>query len=453
MRIGKKRAWLALALVAVAAVIAVWWTARNRVPPVILTLPDGQQFRFVGVTYGTKNTPPIFLARLAEWLPTNLAKYVRSHAGTRLNQPTPTIVLSEPQYVVWFQRTGSNAVPANSTQMLQALVSDELGAEGGQSSADAFASATIWANLTFSVVPRRSRIIQLKFYPIPVTNSQAVAQVRFPNPFYGHYPQWRSEPLPAVKQVGDLEVRLENFATGVAQRELPRVLGNGRQGVNFRPAHEGEYAVPYFDVLARSTRDTNEAWVVQAYELSDATGNVLSRPLSSSPGNWASPVTLMGEYRFVLPGTLWPGENAWRLKLELKRKAGFPPEDVTTFGKVPVPAAGTISTTPIMNMAGGMRVVLTKFGGNGAIIAYGLTTQIGGAEIEVELPDHPEGVTVDLVKLTTDAGDELKATRNDWSPFGHIFHLPAIPTNAKTVDLTLVVQKTRTVEFLVKPPN
>ncbi len=39
------------------------------------------------------------------------------------------------------------------------------------------------------------------------------------------------------------------------------------------------------------------------------------------------------------------------------------------------------------------------------------------------------------------------------SPFSHVLLIDALPTNAQTLDITFVVQKTRTVEFLVKPPE
>ena len=445
MRIGKKHVWLVSALVAVVGVAIIgWWTAKNRIPPVILTLPDGTQYRFAGITYGTKNTPPIFLARLADWLPTNLAKYVRSHAGTRLNQVNQSQIYSTPRYFVWFEKAGSNTGPVNFAQYFNATLSDENGAEGGTQEFANFYSLATWAELSFPVVPKRSRIIQLNFYSTVggINAGGALAKVSFPNPFYGHYPQWRPESVPAVKRDGDLEVRLEDFAA----------MGTDGRAVALPPA-------AYADVSARSTRNTDEFWVVHAYALSDATGNVLSSHVLSSPPNVlggvnsATPLTWFNEH-IPLNARLWPGEAAWRLKLELKRKAGFRPEDLTTFSKLPVPSLGATNTAPITNMVGGVKVVLTEFRQVPAGQALGVNSRTTVQEIKVELPDPLKGVMVDLVKLTTDDGDQITTMGLGWNPDQQTFSsVQLIPSNTKTVDLTLAVQKTRSVGFLVKPPN
>jgi len=65
----------------------------------------------------------------------------------------------------------------------------------------------------------------------------------------------------------------------------------------------------------------------------------------------------------------------------------------------------------------------------------------------------PKGVAIDLLGIKDDAG---KA-----GPFGSTWErssctvafMASIPANVKTMDFSFVVQKTRAVEFLVKPPK
>ncbi len=65
----------------------------------------------------------------------------------------------------------------------------------------------------------------------------------------------------------------------------------------------------YFDVLLNSTAVTNESWVTQAAELTDATGNVLSSSgvSSASSLNLASPMGFLGESPAVAPGNTLAG--------------------------------------------------------------------------------------------------------------------------------------------------
>ena len=54
--------------------------------------------------------------------------------------------------------------------------------------------------------------------------------------------------------------------------------------------------------------------------------------------------------------------------------------------------------------------------------------------------------------MKTDAGQAENMAPN--SPdFAYVVCVKCIPTNAKTMDFTLAVQKIRTVEFLVAPPK
>lgn len=413
----------------------------------ILTLPNGVQLLFAGTTYGTTNTPP------------SPEKYIGQH-NLQFNEGETFETL---QLFVWFQWRETNASLGRTMPTLIARLADQKGVERGAVSYPAFHDGVPLSYAEFPAIPRRSQMLQLNFYPFDGRSSVPVSSVRIINPLYGHFPEWNPEPVPAVKKAGDLEVRLVNLMTGIEMYGRPPVLANGKQGIEFQPAKYGIHLATFFDVSLNSERGTNEEWVVQNAELSDATGNVLAFPSkSSSSGDNVSPMTFSGEYRLSIPGTLWPDEAAWRLKLDLKRKSGFTPDELVTFKNVPVPKIGTTNFPPITNTVGGVQLVLKEFVENGdrtnirypygTNASYVVNDHTPETMVAVELPGHPESVAVDFVKMIADTGEVFEEHGNSWSPFYRGASLKFIPANAKTVDITWVVQKMRSVEFLAKPP-
>jgi len=85
----------------------------------------------------------------------------------------------------------------------------------------------------FPVVPDAVRRCNCCFYRLTETSAcpASLGRVRFPNPLYGRFPEWRPEPVPAVRKSGDLEVRLDSFMTGVRVSGSPVVLGGGQQAI------------------------------------------------------------------------------------------------------------------------------------------------------------------------------------------------------------------------------
>ena len=159
----------------------------------------------------------------------------------------------------------------------KARLADQNGVEAGVNSYPAFASSVPWSYAEFSVVPRRSRVLQCNIYPFggngdPFT---PIATVTFPNPVYGRFPQWQPEALPTVKPAGDVEARFDEITTGHRVGGETIVKANGSQGSPQEPARRGEDSDTEFDVSLDSPRGTNEAWVPASAELSDATGNVI----------------------------------------------------------------------------------------------------------------------------------------------------------------------------------
>jgi hypothetical protein len=453
---------MSLALLVAGIGVTVWllWDRTPEGPPQIVTLPDGGKIQFIGTTYGTNHVLGSTAARLVNRLPLPAANFLRKQLGTNLGT-LRTLGTGEPSLVVWFQTLVTNVPPARGLgESVSCTLADEHDMEAAPVDLETFIHPDPTAG--FSVVPRRSPVLQLRFYhKIRTPDEQGliydeIGRMRFPNPLYRRYPQWKPEPVPAVKMAGDLEVRLESFMTGIWDRTAPKMISNAMPAYNFLPAKQGREVKTVFDVAYHSPRGTNEVWMTQSVELSDATGNVLRGQLFRFDQS--------GEADSI-GGTLWPDEAAWRLKLELKRSFGYLPEELATFKNVPVPAVGTTVTNNMTNLVNGVELVLEDFERkpdltNARNSGYWMGSMI---HFEVRPPSH--GVAVSLLQIVTDKGDKIAdytqsgpsflgtVAPKEWTEFTRWIYLKSIPTNAQTLDITWVVQKTRTVEFLVKPPN
>jgi hypothetical protein len=443
---------LALALViAVAAVIGAVWELWHQPTQQIITLPNGEQYRFAGVTCGTKHVQPTLAARVASQIPSPLTNLVQQVLGKRLG-PITSFKTSEPSLSVWFQSLTMATPPAGARQVIRAMLSDQkevvAGKQGlGVSSLGGCPGPVVLE----AVVPKRSPVLQCVLLEYLENDPRReIGRVRFPNPLFGRFPQWHPESLPAVKHAGDLEVRLENFITGVPVQGPEVVSANGRPVRDYRPVQRGDRACTVFDLSLKSLRGTNEEWAIASADLGDATGNHI---------NAISGVELDSDgYRNSFAGALWPDEAAWRLQLVLKRKSGFAPAELVTFKNVPLFDPDTTNTLYLTNATGGIPVVLRD---------YVLETQSGyepwfdrgRPKFRVETADGLDGVSFDFVQMTTDEGRKAVAEeivlRDPSRPTIVCRHvvLRSIPAAVKTVDVTWAVQKTRTVEFLVKPPK
>jgi hypothetical protein len=275
-----------------------------------------------------------------------------------------------------------------------------------------------------------------------------------------------------VKIAGDLEVRLDDFTTGrwANGGVFAKAKGSGSHPVP--PAVRGQDTVTAFDVSLMSPNGTSAIWEFFSAELSDATGNMLPNEsfVAIYNGGFPRQQFVSMAYMDSIQGTLWPDEAAWRLKLEFKRGFGLAPEEIVIFKDVPVPAMGTTNLPGLTKTACGIQLELTKFARQPNVTGNGR----GRSEVTIELPGKPEGVAdkgglgygarglevpgkpdavaIDFAGIKTDAGPAT-GYQSEFRDFCYEISVESIPTNATTMDLTLVVQKTRTVEFLVAPPK
>ncbi len=456
----KRRKKLLLVLAPLAAFLG--WALLHGIPelpqsPQYLTYPDGTTYRFGGVTWGTTHNAPLSLAtRLAARLPRRLADMVWGKYGGNWTL-VPPVQTPSPELMVWMEIVTNpppGIIPAESPQ---AVLADQDGREQGlpvylgggpakyrvpavasyvraltnwtsstqilylaSSSATYIAPSNAWQRVSFSIVPRRSRMLEVHFYGgtwALAGDGERVRSIRFRNPLYGNYPQWKSEALPSVKTAGDLKAGL----TGCSY------VNSGIQCV----------------LDLKSSRGVNE-WLIETAELSDATGNRIS---SERPDG------LPENNRLTFPGWFWPGENALRLKVFLKRALAYvPTEDFVTFTNVPLPAPFATSGTTLTKKVKGSSVQLRNFGYPQQISTSGSSASaMGSHQLVVALPEHPEGWVVDFASVTTDAGNPswYKNHRSSQSEVLRTFD--AIPANAKYLNVTVAVQKMQVVEFYVKP--
>ena len=459
MKPKREPIWLALVTATFLNASLLDGSAQPGSPP-ILTLPNGAQLWFAGTTYGTINTPP------------SPEKYIGQH-NIQINEGE---TFETPQLFVWFQWKETNTPPGRTRPRLFAKLADQKGVERGAVSYPAFSDGVLLSYAAFRVIPRRSQMLQLNFYPeeaIFASSLNPVASISITNPLYGHFPGWKPEALPKVRTAGDLEVRLENLE--VQPQITSTSVQQGKRSVT-----RGGNLETFFDVSLKSARGTNEAWMVQRSELSDATGNVI-RNMKFAPVNLL--IDNSETRTFNLPSdtqnfsaTLWPDEAAWKLKLELKRYAGFASNELVTFQNVPLlrfsglaESTSTQSIKSFYSLVGPTNEIwMTNTMGQLQVVLMEDMRWVNFAikymhmpKFHLKLLNAPHDWDVDVVQMTTSSGEPVHVgSGNDLIPnlaTGVLevepFRFAFAPTNAPTVDITCAVQKTRLLEFLVKPPS
>ncbi len=326
---------------------------------------------------------------------------------------------------------------------------DETGVPSGDASWEETFGAPEWPIFSFSQAPRRAPVLECYLWQVePGLDGRAAPKepfkIKFRNPAYGHFPQWQPETLPAVKSADDLRVTIGPLADAAF----------GRQGA-FGAWHTR------FPLTVTSPRKGNEAWDAEV-ELSDATGNVINPIHQGTPyySWWPGSGNYGPLSPYPMDGALWPGESAWRLKLFLKRSSGFPEADLVTFSHI---SLSLVPPAPFLyfltNYKNGQPVVI-GIGISTNTVTY-LPEQLVKREtfwtVNAENPYQPVDIAMDVVALTADTGE--KATASPGRPY--VWQFPSqsgpraesVPHNAKSVSVTVAVQKIRTVEFLVKPPD
>jgi hypothetical protein len=285
----------------------------------------------------------------------------------------------------------------------------------------------------FTAFPRRQARLRLRLCG---DGGRPVAEFSVPNPRPGPHPPWNPQRLPITRREGDLAVTL----TRLTLRAIPSGSPNLPDPVIV--------AEPTFR-YTQGGRPTT-AWNPSDLTLSDATGNTCN-------------LSAVG---------LCYHESAWKLKGRFFRGAGarFAPGEVWTMRGVRVPRPGAVLLMSGTTRLQGARLGLRAIAGPGTVAytkgvpralrplppgqarcAPGISissTALYHVAVRVRSLGNEQRL---LLRAVDDRGRALPG--RGWASSGGEWFLGmAIPSDARTVDLSLMLQKARHAEFLVRPP-
>lgn len=431
-----KRAFIILLVLAALLGVAMflWLAAQPSSAPVSgpIVLPDGSWMRIEAVTYGTNHLVGPPLAHVANRMPPSvrglMARTIGRRAVMRFSHTTPS-----PTLVLWLNR-GIMAAPfPTNTGYLDCVLS----APDGTVSGDAVRYAARYPLETqeFTVFPRREREIVLSIYYHDATGAVFKrGAVTFENPVHLRHPVWRPEPLPSTKRAGDVEVTLQKIRTGL-DGHLDRsqtFTTNRMDGTN----------VTVCLLRLRPSANTNEIWRVTSVETSDPTGNRVASKSLRQDNNTG--------YVMFSPA-LWASEPAWRLSFELKRTAGFKPDEQFILRTPELGDEATMHRVGWTTNLNGVTAVLEYIIKRDPTASRGHWPTNFASELRLRIDGLTNGLHLDLSAARTDDGRELSDGSWSGSLTDRTYLLRNLPPEANAVNFAFAVQQSRRVDFTVKP--
>ena len=441
MKSRSKWYWSAVVAAGLVFIYGVLLFALPAAGPRLQVLPDGSTLSIASVSLTTNTT--VTVAGVAGWrrrLFPLVPAQVRSRLGWLAGGGSITLG-GEPGQTNLVVALVGQLKSRTSLTAPRLQVRDEAGnwfdAVGNQGSMKSFAAAGgVVALEAWSVpmFPRRVRRLGLRVAAQSGAEPQTVAEFTVPNPALRDYPVWRAEPLPNTQRSGDLEVTLRSW-------RAENGPAAGRQPTFTRAAF----------ALGRTGGGDPGTWAVAALLVSDPTGN-LRNAFEFSPLG----VERTNLNEIVLPGALWPGESAWKLRVELSPTAGFAPEDVVTLAGLPRPAAtNTALLNWTTNLAGG-RLKLIALSGEKSTqpgnLNYAMLPGRVNLSVEAALSPGAPARRLRLVAVVDDAGRPVGeiAANADRSGLQAMYGFtPA--AEARSLTITFALPASRFVEFLARP--
>jgi hypothetical protein len=282
--------------------------------------------------------------------------------------------------------------------------------------------------LALPTYPRRGRTIRIQ----PVSYARPAEPVEprvVANPTPGPFPVWKPEPLPATRRDGPLLVTLRRFRAVSLAADVQACWARAELEVELR---EGG-------------KSAAQAWAIERLGVTDATGNRWD-----FPDSWQDPFTELmlwsdpvgrGRRRVWLRPLGLPDEAAYRLRLELTRRAGFPPEELWTLRDVPIPASKQVVNLGRRRTLHGCPLE--------AVRVIGEDTGVGcaGGWRRVHVRVGPGAEKYVLLMRTSPPGRPAS-----WQPMGIYNGVACVPLlsdgRPRRASLTLALTPRRTVEFL-----
>ena len=407
-----------------------------------VVLGDGSLVDFVAVTVGTNHIPSSRFGHLLTRLPQPVAEKVQGLFGAA--QGATLLRTGETNLVVWIEHTGLAGGPgASASAVLRAP-----GTRGGGKEQHVGLSLPVGTSnkvhsISFQSWPRREAWIECVILERNLNYENVeIGSFRFRNPWIVATPSWSPEPDPMVKNAGDLTVRLRDFVTGVNDHRTQRRGADGQMESVYKVAAINKELESMVFVDFESPRGTNETWIMFNADLSDALGNKIGAGSRSGMTD-----------RMQFSPVLWPDEDAWKLRLHVKRKSGFLPSEMLTISKVPLPAVGTTNVLGWTNTVMGIETRLVELRRRPPLDeSKGSWSSRDISRFRLEHDDLGETNQIDLVSMTLrPSGEILKSSGSSWSNEYHEYNIREIPASATHIDLAFSVQKARFVEFLVVP--
>ena len=395
------------------AAAAVWWLWR----PQTVTLEDGTKLKLVAVTYGKHQSSPGARYRFSEYDTTNDTLFVwieQKHKGN-----------DWPNYQLWaYDKSATACVGAFSRNSHQIRPGVEM------------------VGIPLDAFPRRDGKFYLRVQEWGRQNIRQTVKNGFviSNPARGHFPNWSPDSLPNTQEDGDLSVTLNRLEFG-AKTPYTRNLKKPSD-----PMNKGVLAA--FQIQQNGQTATN--WQPAQVITSDATGNHIFGWCNS---HWTNDeeVTL---YQYGL----WPDEPAWKMRFEFSRTSGFHNDELWTVQNVPLePGRQQDFWNFVRRDQTNSAFAETTLNGFHLKLfpAIKFTDQPnirgaieGGLTVQTDLP--LDGMRLTLIEATDEQGHEIKPMTMGWGGTFYRFSLQELG-NARSLNLTLALHRSRFVEFTAKP--
>jgi hypothetical protein len=442
-----RRLWIIIAalLVLPLGLLLMALTQTSRQSPTRRRLPDGSMLELVSVSFSTNISyrspqPNVWkqavLNVLPSWLAHRLGLFRAAGAITMSNRfgETNLAIFTACGEVVpnYFSSAELEAADENGNTF---AITESKGSLFAGSSSGRGSRIDAWVLAAF---PRRGKTIHLRFLlRDPVTHRPTpVAQFVIPNPAPALYPVWAPETIPVMRHDGDLMINLVSFV--VREKPLP----------SSAQVAESKCLELAFDLQQKGT--TNHSWRPKSVEFTDATGN-----------HWVpfpDALTSFGTDRLFglrVDGALWPGETAWKARVEFSRTNDFSPDELWTIGGVPVPAPTEAVVLGAATNLHGARLQLIAISGPDAEqpgnLRWGTVKSL--ANISIRVTPLPEDRRLTLVAVRDEQGRQVRITPSYEGRSSEMVYGLSIPEGATELQLTFALHQSRFVEFLVRPAS
>jgi hypothetical protein len=295
------------------------------------------------------------------------------------------------------------------------------------------------------VFPRRGKEVRLRVMSNGNGTDKLLAEFKIPNPAPGPYPIWTPSPLPASSSKDGLEATLAKFA---AIQTSPEISAK----------HE-RYSRTECDFTFRENDRQTVDWTPVVFEVSDATGNHW-RAWPCNPVGGTDP----GHVRAAFDGALWPGESAWKLRVEFKRTANFPASELLRIPKIRLPDTNEVLEPHTPYERNGVNIELAAVVGadvpqdNRRPALVNVRRTRGCMSVVLRGPVISLGRRMTFVSATDEQGRDVKLVGQDGPgtaeaegypvPFSFVFRPPQ---GSQELNLVVAISQGRILEFLAKP--